>query len=320
MVARAVRWIRPRESARGEPLLQAVVRADAGLSLDVDPWTGALLLAGADESHLRLAREKLLRLEGEIELQLPPVGYVESPVRPVRNVEGLHRKLDADGLVEEFGRCELALDPIGPDEVARFVDLVGASEDDLPVRFRPAIDDGARAALRHGPSAGYPVLGVELQLTGGDYDMLQSTEEHFRFAGQRAARAALERAGTRLLEPWWEIVVDTPQACLGDVISDLSAHRGRILGMEVEGSRTWLSAACPYRELRTFGTRLQGLSGGRASYRGHHTHHEPVPAPLVAEVVETSPFRAQASGDGPRSAGRPEPTATLIGAPREVHR
>ncbi|MEZ4241789.1 MAG: hypothetical protein R3F59_37705 [Myxococcota bacterium] len=130
-------------------------------------------------------------------------------------------------------------------------------EDDVPLRYRGAIDEGARNALQHGPTAGFPVVGAQLRLTGGAYDILQSTDDHFRLAGERAARTALQRAGTRVLEPWVDIEVQAPQQALGDLISDISAHRGRILGMEVDGPWAKLVASCPYRELRTFASRLR---------------------------------------------------------------
>ncbi len=130
-----------------------------------------------------------------------------------------------------------------------------------------------------------------MRLTGGDYDILQSTDEHFRLAGEKAARMALQRAGTRILEPWWEVDVKAPQGALGDLISDIASHRGRIVGMVVEGEEARLVAHCPYRELRTFASRLQGLTGGRGRFHSRESHYEPLPAHLVREAIESSPFR-----------------------------
>ncbi len=289
MVAWSVAPERPADRARVDAALLAACRADPGLALHTDTLTGAVLLAGADEGHLRVALEGVRESGLAVEVGLPPVGYVETPRAPVTGVEGVHLKTGADGLVAEYGRCEVALGPADPLDGNVFVDGIGDEEEDLPLRYRPAIDLGAREAMRHGPTAGYPVVGVELVLTGGGYDLLQSTEEHFRMAGQRAVRTALDRVGTRVLEPWWEIEVVGPARTLGDVLADISGHRGRVLSTEVDGDTSVVVAHCPFRELRTFGARLRSLSHGRARFRSRESHFEPVPQQLVDEVVAGSP-------------------------------
>ncbi len=295
MVAWSVAPARTSDGPRLDAALLATCRADPGLALHTDTLTGAVLLAGLDEGHLKIAIDRIRSLGVEVEVALPPVGYVEAPRSVVEGVEGLHIRTGADGLVEEFGRCEVTLSPTDPLEGNVFVDGIGDEEEDVPHRYRGAIDAGVREALRHGPTAGFPVMGAELALTGGAYDLLQSTEEHFRMAGQRAARAALERAGTRVLEPWWEVEVTAPARALGDLLSDISAQRGRVLSTEVNGEIAVVVAHCPYRELRTFGTRLQRLSHGRARYLARESHYEPVPASHLGDVVAGSPHARQGS-------------------------
>ncbi|MEQ1500665.1 MAG: GTP-binding protein [Myxococcota bacterium] len=292
MMALWVRAIQPRDEARLNEALQALIRADRGLALLSDTASGTMLLSGSDESHLRIAIERLLQWADGIQVvtELPPVGYVETPAARVLGVEGLHVRADGEGLVEEFGRCELALVPTPPEQGTTFVDALDDDEE-LPVRYRGAIDEGAQAAMRHGPTAGYPVVGAKLELTGGAYDILQSTDDHFRLAGEKAARNALERVGTRLLEPWWKLEIKAPQTAVGDLISDISAHRGRILGMEVEGDTAALTALSPYRELRTFASRLQALTGGRGRFETVMSHYEALPDHLLREAIEASPHR-----------------------------
>lgn len=293
MVAWRVAPVRPADQPRLDAALRAACRADPGLSTRVDPLTGALLLEGSDEGHLRLALEGVRSSGLAVDSGLPPVGYVETPRSGIEGVEGLHQRTDADGLVDEYGRCVVSLVPRDPVDGAGFVDAVGDDEEDLPERFRPAIGDGALDALRHGPAAGYPVLGVEVVLTGGSYDLLQSTEAHFQLAGQRAVRAALEAVGTRVLEPWWEVEVTGPARTLGDLLADLTGHRGRVTSTAVDGEVAVVVAHCPYRELRTFGARLRSLSHGRARFRSRESHFEPVPASLVGELASGAhPARA----------------------------
>ncbi len=306
------------EDALGQAV-RDLVATDRGLALLTDETTGGLLLAASSEGHLTLAVRRLRQRSGlEVRTSLPPVAYREVPVHAVAEVEGLHVREDSYGLVEEYGRCRLDLIPqecetsipVASLQPLRFEDEV-EPEEDLPERWRPAIGEGALSALAHGPTAGYPVVGARVKLRGGAYDMLQSTDDHFRLAGENGVRSALERAGTRLLEPWWAVEISLPKDHLGELINDISAHRGRVVGMEVDGDTARLRAHSPYRELRTFSSRLQQLTGGRGAFHAHPDHYEPLPDHLVGEAIAESPYRTNAKGReatpmpaGPRRAQR----------------
>ncbi len=286
--------------------LQLLTQIDSGLQVRSD-HDGDFLLAGRDDSHLALAVKRLNEMWGiPVRTALPPVEYIETPLEGVEDVEGVHVLEDVHGLVEEYGACRVDLSPQPLDKGNRFVD--GVSDDEaLPPRYRPAIDQGAMEALAHGPTAGYPVVGAEIRLRGGEYDILQSTDDHFVAAGRIALRAALARSGTRLLEPWWTVEAKVPQECVGDVLADVSAHRGRILGVEPgeDSSDARIRALGPFRELRTFAARLQGLTGGRGRFSTAASHYEPLPGHLVKEAIAQSPHRSSERGKSPKRNTRP---------------
>jgi elongation factor G len=284
----------PQTEQDGQVLQQAVNRLlafDGALQLVTDETSGQLLLQGFSDAHLDLAVERLrARLGVDVRAELPSVPYREIPASVVHGVEGVHRKEDNHGLAVEFGACQVDVAPLSPAEPGSFEDR-HPDREELPVRFRPAIDEGVRKALEQGPMAGYPVLGAAVTLTGGEYDILQSTEDHFRIAGELATRTALEQAGTRLLEPWWQVDIYASGADVGHVISEISSRRGRVVGMEVLGEETRVCAHMPYRELRTFGPRLQGATAGRGRFFGEFLHYEPAPDHLVSEAIADSPFK-----------------------------
>lgn len=291
MMAFALRPRTDRDRRELHAALVALCESDAALDVHTDETTGQLLLRGFSDEHLQLALERLAGEHGvNVDADLPPIPYRETPVGPVHAVPGVHRREDGDGLPVEFGACEVDVEPRPPESGLRFEDAYPDREE-LPSKFRPAIDEGVRSALQHGPMAGYPVLGAQVRLVGGEYDILQSTEDHFRLAGEIAGRAALQRAGTRLLEPWWQVDVYARGPELGDVIGEISARRGRIVGMEVLGQETRLLAQMPFRELRTFGPRLQAATHGRGRFYGDFLHYELAPAHVVGEAIAGSPFR-----------------------------
>ncbi len=284
----------PRSDEDGQVLQQAVnqlLAFDGALQLNTDETTGQLLLRGFSDAHLDLAVDRLReRLGVDVRAELPPIPYREIPASMVHGVAGIHRKEDNHGLAVEFGACQVDIAPLSPADPGSFEDR-HPDREELPVRFRPAIDEGVRKALERGPTAGYPVLGAAVTLTGGEYDILQSTEDHFRIAGEIATRSALEQAGTRLLEPWWQVDVYASGVDVGHVISEISSRRGRVVGMEVLGDETRVCAHMPYRELRTFGPRLQGATAGRGRFFGEFLNYEPAPDHLVSEAIADSPFK-----------------------------
>jgi elongation factor G len=314
MMTWALRAARRRGSERLVEALEAVTSADPGLSFAFDP-TGTALLSGADDEHLRIAVERMEEWAGvKVTGELPPVGYHEHPTRSVGEVEGTHRVNGADGLAEAFARCRVSLERAPVEKGVRVVDAVGNDEEEVPRVFRPAAEEGIRTALSRGPTGGFPVTGVVVRLIGGAYDLLQSTEAHFRIAGELAAKAALDRAGSRLLEPWSEVDVTVPSDTLGALLSDLGAHRGRVLGVEVTGTEARLQATTPDDELRTFARRVKRLTAGRGRFRSWGIGLEPLPPHLAAAVIGASPHPGRVTlGSGRSRGAESSPPSTKSG-------
>jgi elongation factor G len=283
----------PGVGVAGERLARALHtlrELDPALELRADEVAGGPILGGASQDHLDRALELLHSRWGiSARTSLPHVAYRESLLSSACGVEGVYRRM-ADGPLAEATVCRIDVLPQPADEEVRLIDRI--DDFDLVKPFMSAMVEGFQRALRHGPLAGYPVVGVEIQCTGGELDVLQTTDEHFRVAGERAVRAALERGRTRLLEPWHWIEVRVPVEAVGTLLAELAARRGRIQGLEVNGGEARISGECPMRELRTFGPRLQALTGARGIFSSRPSHYDPVPASLLKEVLTTSPFKA----------------------------
>jgi len=268
---------------RALPVLLAM---DPALELETDPLSDEPVLgARTDGQIVRAGRWLNERMGVKVRLEMPRVAYREAPVGGTWGVEGLHVR-EVAGLVEEYGRCCLDLDPD-----ADCADLSFSAEVDdeaVPRRFLGAVAQGAKEAARSGPLAGYPVVGAKVTCRDGQYDMLCSTEDHFQKAAANAMRNALQATGTRLLEPWQQVEVHAPAHEVGAVLQDLTSHRGRILDVRVDGEAI-VQAVCPERETRTLAARLGALTGGRGWFSADHSHYDVLPEPLVAEALRSSP-------------------------------
>ncbi|MEC9398365.1 MAG: elongation factor G, partial [Myxococcota bacterium] len=88
----------------------------------------------------------------------------------------------------------------------------------------------------------------------------------------------------KLLEPIMAVEVTTPEEYIGDVIGDLSARRGKILGNEQRGPARVIQARVPLAQMFGYASALRGLSQGRASYSMQLHGHEIAPDAVASEI------------------------------------
>jgi elongation factor G len=93
-----------------------------------------------------------------------------------------------------------------------------------------------------------------------------------------------------LLEPLQELTVRTPDEYLGDVMGDVSARRGQILGTEAspDGRGTVVHAVIPEAELHLYATELSSMTHGRASFTTRYRGYEEMPAEAAQKVAAES--------------------------------
>ena len=117
-----------------------------------------------------------------------------------------------------------------------FVDkIVGGS---IPRNFIPAVEKGIEEAMHEGVLAGYPDVDVRATVVDGSFHPVDSSEMAFKIAGSLAFKEGMQKAQPVLLEPIVEAEIMVPEGQTGDIIADLNAKRGRVLGMEPIGGGT----------------------------------------------------------------------------------
>jgi elongation factor G len=68
------------------------------------------------------------------------------------------------------------------------------------------------------------------------------------------------------MEPIMALEVTTPNTNAGDVIADVNAKRGRILGIDIKNNKDVLKAEVPLSEMFGYSTQLRSKTQGRASF------------------------------------------------------
>src|SRR5258708_30797883 len=100
-----------------------------------------------------------------------------------------------------------------------------------------------------------------------------------------AVKDAVSKAKPVLLEPIMKVEVAMPEDFMGDVMGDLTARRGHILGMEGKGTSQNVKAHVPLANMFGYATELRSMTQGRASYSMEFDHYQEVPKSVSEEII-----------------------------------
>ncbi len=245
-----------------------------------EPITGELLISGMGELHLDITTDRLSRKFGvSVTLEQPRVPYKET-IRGRAKVEGKHKK--QTGGRGQFGDVWVELEPL-PDQDFEFVDKIFGGA--VPRQFIPAVEKGIREAMQEGVLAGYPMTNFRAILYDGKYHPVDSSEMAFKIAGSLALKEGARQARPVLLEPIVTVEVMVPDAFMGDVIGDLNKKRGKILGMEPQGTVQVIKALVPQAEMRRYAIDLRSITQGRGTFTMSFDHYEEAPSNVAEGVI-----------------------------------
>jgi len=266
------------EAKLGEAL-RKLLEEDPSLRLERQEETGELLLWGHGELHLTTAKERLADYGVEVEFSVPKVPYRET-IKKVAEGQGKYKK--QTGGHGQYGDVWLRLEP-APEYSFEWRITGGV----IPSKYQEAIEKGILEAAKKGVLAGYPVMGFKAIVYNGSYHEVDSSDLAFQIAASMAFKKVMELANPVLLEPIYQIRVLAPQERVGDILSDLQARRGRILGMEQEGALAAVRAEVPLAEVLEYYKALPGLTGGAGAYTLEFSHYQEVPPPLAQRIIQS---------------------------------
>jgi elongation factor G len=265
--------------------LRRLQEEDPTIDLHRDPQTGEQIVAGLSQVHVEVIVDRLhSRFGVGVTLKPPRVPYRET-IAGTASAHGRHKK--QTGGRGQFGECQIEIEPLSDAEDPagfEFVDRIKGGV--IPNQFIPAVEKGVKEAMQSGPVAGYPVKGVRVTLLDGSFHPVDSSELAFKLAGAHAMRDALAAAQPVLLEPIMLVTVSVPEEHVGDVIGDLNSRRGRPQGMEPTGAGTEIRAEAPMAEMLSYAPDLRSITQGQGDYTLELLRYEPLPAQLVARVLE----------------------------------
>ena len=269
--------------------LARLVEEDPTIQYKNDPETKELVMSGMGEQHLDVVVSKLKsKFNVEVELKQPKVAYRET-IRGKSDVEGKHKK--QSGGSGQYGDVWIKFEPCDSDGLEFDIAVVGGS---VPKQFFPAVEKGLRDSIKHGPLAGYPVVGVKATLYDGKYHPVDSNEMAFKTAAQLAFKAGIPQAKPALLEPVGSLKATVPDANMGDIMGEVNKRRGRVLGMNAgEDGMQIVEAEVPMAEMTDFSVFMRQCTQGRGSYSFEFERYEDAPAQVAQKVIDAAKADAE---------------------------
>ena len=255
---------------------------DPTFAANRDAQTAETVISGIGDLHLRIILTKMKdRFDMEVETKPPKIPYRETISA---KADGHHRHKKQTGGAGQFGEVYLRVEPMERGSGFEFVnDLFGES---IPRQFLPAIEKGVHDVLSKGAVAGYPMQDIRVSVYDGKHHPVDSKEVAFRTAGKFAFIDAIQKAKPVLLEPVVNLEVTIPANFMGDIASDLSGRRGRIMGQDMlPGNMVVVKAQAPLAEVMQYNSQLRSVTGGQGSYAMEFSHFEPVPGNVQAQIV-----------------------------------
>jgi len=271
-------------------LLQRAAEEDISFRVDYNKETKQTVISGMGELHINIILSRIKDKYGiDFETSTPLIAYRETIQAPAK-ADYKHKK--QTGGHGQYGQVFLEIEPLPRGEGYEFLDkIVGGA---IPKQYIPGVEKGVREAMEEGVLAGYPVVDVRTSLVFGSYHDVDSSELAFKIAGRQAFKLAMEKAKPTLLEPIMNLNVYVEEKYTGDIMSDLTSKRGKVLGMDnLGGGIQLIRAKVPQAELLKYAIELRSMTSGTGSFEVEFSHYEPISGKIAEDVINQTRHRKE---------------------------
>jgi len=263
---------------------------DPTFKLIPDPALKQQVLWGQGSAHIELLTDKLKkRYNVELDLTKPRIPYRET-IKGKTEQQYKHKK--QSGGRGQYGDVYIRLEPNQRGEGFEFIDEIKGGV--IPSKYIPAVEKGVVEAMQHGGLCGSPVVDVKVALYFGSQHDVDSSDMAFKIAGSMAFKEGFMKAKPVILEPIYNLEILVPEDYTGDVMGDISSRRGKIGGMEPEGTGQRIRAQVPQAEMYQYSVDLRSMTQGQGFYTMEFSHYEEVPHEAAQKVIEEAKQFAEA--------------------------
>ncbi len=277
--------VRPKSRADEDKIttgLQSLADEDPNFNFKFDSEVKQTILTGQGEVHLKVKLDKLKqRFNVEVEKLRPKIPYRETITK---RGEAKFRHKKQSGGAGQFAEVWMNVEPLKSGEGVQFeATLVGQNVDRV---FVPSVEKGVNAAVQEGIVIGCLVTDIKAVFFDGKMHPVDSKDIAFQIAGKGAFKECFANANPIILEPIYNLEVTVPEEYMGDVMGDISTRRGKVQGMDSDGTYQIVKAQVPLAELYQYGITLRSMTQGKGLHKQNFSHYEPVPHEIQEKVIE----------------------------------
>ena len=118
---------------------------------------------------------------------------------------------------------------------------------------------------------------MRITLTAGRAHIKHTEGGDFRRATYRAVRQGLKEAGCRLLEPYYEFILEVPEESVGRAMADIDRMYGKFQAPETGNGMAVLTGSAPAACMRDYQREVTNYTRGRGrlslSLKGYEPCH-----------------------------------------------
>jgi len=277
------------EDKLGEFLVRAA-EEDKTFRFHYNSETKESVISGMGELQINIILDKIKSNQKiDVETRVPKIAYRET-ITKKSGAEYTHKK--QTGGHGQYGKVVLEIAPLARGEGYQFINAIFGGA--IPKNYIPGVEKGVIEGMGYGSMASYPVVDVEVKVVDGKYHPVDSNELSFKLAARNAFREAMKQANPTLLEPIMNLTVFIEEKFLGDVMSDLSGKRGKILGQDSAGGIAEVRAEVPMAELLRYSIDLRSITSGTGSFNVDFSHYASISGRIADEVIKArAEFKVQ---------------------------
>ncbi len=260
-----------------DKMTQILLRAseeDLTFELRFNPQTKESVISAMGELQLGIILDRIRNQKIEFTTKLPRIPYKETITKSA-TAEYTHKK--QTGGHGQYGKVLIEVSPLPRGETFKFEEVLKGQN--LSRSYLPAIEKGILETMEEGILAGFPIVDLKVTVIDGKEHPVDSSELSFKLAARGALRAAFEQAKPIILEPIYKISVYIEEKYLGDVLSDLSAKRARVLGQNPIGKDMLeIQALVPLSEVQQYALQLKSITSSTGAFEMEFDHYDPLGA------------------------------------------
>ena len=256
--------------------LRLLEEEDPLLHIVWDETLGEIRAQVMGQVQMEILKSQILERFGvEVDFGTGNIVYKETIQRPVEGVGHFEP-------LRHYAEVHLLMEPLEPG--SGLVLGCDCSEDLLDRNWQRLVLTHLEEKKYRGTLTGSEITDMRITLTAGRAHIKHTEGGDFRQATYRAVRQGLKEAGCRLLEPYYEFILEVPEESVGRAMADIDRMYGKFQAPETGNGMAVLTGSAPAACIRDYQREVTNYTRGRGrlslSLKGYEPCHN------QEEVVE----------------------------------